>query len=239
MRQLFIFILLAAAISANAQDIIVKNDGESVKAFNLDIGADYVFYTLSKASDEAIHKLPKNEILVIRREDGTTVLMDQKAAPASAATEVGDASLPAIDIANYKGFLLAKGNVVYVESGATSYEQAGGKRLKELLQNDGFWHLAQREEQAHFIIKFRVSLEGRDHLVFYFLDKRERMKDKELRSIRNSRFGNGWTQIVTSESIDDNIVAANALYERIKKIQEKIVSTTNYQKGWFNLFYME
>lgn len=148
-------------------------------------------------------------------------------------------AMPTVDITQYHGFLMAKGNVVYVEAGATEYERVGGDRLRKLLAKDGFWQVAASEEQAHFIIKYIVNLQGQDHVEFYFLDRRNRLTNEELMKFKRSRFGNGWKQLFTSEDNNDNIKAAETLHERIKKIQKQIESAKNYQSGWYKLFYQE
>ena len=149
------------------------------------------------------------------------------------------AELPVVDIEQYKGFLLSKGNAVYVEIGPTDYEKAGGERLKEQLARDGFWQLAPSEEQAHFIIKYIVNIQGHDHVEFYFLERRNRLTEREMRSFKVSRFGNGWKALFTSENISDNLLAADELFKRIKQIQAKIQSESNYRKDWYKLFYKE
>ena len=65
-------------------------------------------------------------------------------------------------LANYKGFLLAKGNNVYVYCEGKDYEKAGAEALRKLLKNDGFWNVVDRMQEAHFTINYLVSLRGRD-----------------------------------------------------------------------------
>jgi small nuclear ribonucleoprotein (snRNP)-like protein len=65
-------------------------------------------------------------------------------------------------LANYKGFLLAKGNNVYVYCEGKDYEKAGAETLRKLLKNDGFWNVVDRMQDAHFTINYLVSLRGRD-----------------------------------------------------------------------------
>ena len=242
MRRIILALLLGFSLNNQAQDIIVKNDGESLKAYNLEISGQSVFYTLTEAQDDTLHKLSKSDILIIKKADGTKIQFegDMPSKPAeTASVQYGNPNLPNVDIANYKGFLLDKGNAVFVVSGPTSYEQAGANRLRELLSKDDYWQLAANEEQAHFIIKYYVIIKGQDHLEFYYLDRRNRLSPKEMRDFYISTFGNGHTAITTSENDDDNIVAAGKLFDRIKRLQEKLDKVNNYKKGWYKLFYQE
>lgn len=243
MRSLsFITFLFCLALNIQAQDLIVTNDGVSIKVYNLEISGQSVFYTLGKAENSTLYKMAKSDILIIRKQDGTKLQFDgdaQQPVTSTISTPSGKTNMPVVDIANYKGFLLQKGNAVYIASGQTSYELAGAARLRELLSQNGFWKVADTEEQAHFIIKYVVHLEGQDHLEFYFLDRRNRLSAKEIRNFKYSSFGNGQKQIFTSEDKDDNIMAAGEMYERIVKIQEKISEETNFTRGWYGLFYQE
>ena len=235
----FISFLFCLALNIQAQDIIVTNDGESIKVYNMEISGQSVFYTLGEAPNSTLYKKAKSDILIIRKQDGTKLQFDGDAQQPATSNVSAQSNMPVVDIASYKGFLLKKGNAVFVASGQTSYELAGAARLRELLSKDGFWQVVDTEEQAHFIIKYIVHLEGQDHLEFYYLDRRNRLSDKEMRSFKYSRFGNGEKQIFTSEDKDDNIMAAGQLYERIVKIQNKISKETNFTRGWYGLFYQE
>jgi len=61
-------------------------------------------------------------------------------------------------LAGYKGFLLAKGNSVYVYSGSSKTEVAAAEVLKEYLKKDGFWKVVDDMHQAHFSINYLVNL---------------------------------------------------------------------------------
>lgn len=66
------------------------------------------------------------------------------------------------NLANYKGFLLAKGNNVFVYSENEKYETAAAKDLKYFLKKDGFWNVVDDIVDAHFTISYIVDLQGRD-----------------------------------------------------------------------------
>lgn len=66
---------------------------------------------------------------------------------------------------NYKGFLLEKGNNVYVYCDNDKYGKRGADRLRSLLIKDRFWNVVDRMEDAHFTINYGVTLRGRDKLL--------------------------------------------------------------------------
>lgn len=63
---------------------------------------------------------------------------------------------------NFKGFLLAVGNNVYVRGGETNYEQAAVQELRKQILIDGYWNVVYDIREAHFVIDYFVDLEGRD-----------------------------------------------------------------------------
>lgn len=72
MKKIGLFLtFLFSALLLSAQDIIVKNSGETIKAYNLEASGTSVFFQLSAEPDAPLQKLPKTEILVVRKADGT------------------------------------------------------------------------------------------------------------------------------------------------------------------------
>ena len=63
---------------------------------------------------------------------------------------------------NYKGFLLAVGNNVYVRGGDYDYEQAAVQEFIKQILIDGYWNVVYDIKQAHFVLDYHVDLEGRD-----------------------------------------------------------------------------
>ena len=69
---------------------------------------------------------------------------------------------------DYKGFLLEKGNNVYVYYGNSDgdknaeYDKEGAMVIRTLLKKDGFWNVVDNMNQAHFTINFSVITKGRD-----------------------------------------------------------------------------
>lgn len=63
--------LLATYGVLNAQDVIITKSDEMIKAFNLEIGNNAVFYQASQAKDAPILKIAKSDIFIIKLEDGS------------------------------------------------------------------------------------------------------------------------------------------------------------------------
>ena len=115
-----------------------------------------------------------------------------------------DQNAPAIaspvDLSDYHGFLLAKGNQVYVTSGEPDYEIAGAQELIKQISIDGFWTPVNRLDQAHFVIEYHVNLEGRDKAYITLHDPQN-----------NWVCSKTWTK-GASESVSENREVARSLY---------------------------
>lgn len=80
MKKISLFLtFLFSVLLLSAQDIIVKNSGETIKAYNLEVSGTSVFFQLSAEPDAPLQKLPKTEILVVRKSDGTKLDFDAPA----------------------------------------------------------------------------------------------------------------------------------------------------------------
>lgn len=78
-------------------------------------------------------------------------------------TQSGNTEIQSADlVSNYKGFLLEKGCNVFITSDDHHYEQAGAQELIKQIMIDGFWNVVDDINQAHFVFKYYVNLEGRD-----------------------------------------------------------------------------
>lgn len=68
-------------------------------------------------------------------------------------------------LSEFTGFLLAKGNNVYVYSDDSEIGLAGANELKELLEADGFWNVVDNVNEAHFTIYYFVNFKKRDKAI--------------------------------------------------------------------------
>lgn len=75
---------------------------------------------------------------------------------------IAQSSNEGVSVSEYKGFLLEKGNSVYVRvsDNDETYERAGCQELKRLLKEDGFWNVVDEEANSHFEISYQVVTEG-------------------------------------------------------------------------------
>lgn len=73
MRIATVFVVLLSAMMAMGQDIIVTNDGDTIRGFNIEIGPKTIFYQLSQEENAETKRIDKKDILIIRMADGTKV----------------------------------------------------------------------------------------------------------------------------------------------------------------------
>lgn len=119
---------------------------------------------------------------------------------------------------NFKGFLLQKGNNVFITSGDATHEQAGVQELIKQTIIDGFWNVVDNIDQAHFIIKYVVNLEGRDK-AYLFISTPKGEIEKELDSQG------------TSESSNENHEIARSMYKKNIMPLYKQIESQKYPKN--------
>ena len=76
---------MLSMIAANAQDLIVKQDGETIKAYRTDVGNNAVYYRLEDNDKAPILTINKSDVLIVKLQDGTKINMDDT--PKKATTE--------------------------------------------------------------------------------------------------------------------------------------------------------
>lgn len=130
-------------------------------------------------------------------------------------------------LADYKGFLLAAGNNVYVyctnsdsEYASTDdkYTNAAKSVLVGLLKKDGFWNVVEQMNDAHFTINYVVDTNGKDRTSFSVSSWRS-----------NGRFLFGSSG--GNENVNDNISRASIFYQKyIVPFQKRILKGTVSKK---------
>ncbi len=141
-------------------------------------------------------------------------------------TQSGDTGMNSADLtsnySNYKGFLLEKNCNVFITSDDHSYEQAGAQELIKQVMIDGFWNVVEDINQAHFVLKYYVNLEGRDkaHII-------------AMTPKGDSKLELGSTG--SSESVSENREVARNLYLAHLMPLYKKIETKKYPKP-FNEF---
>ena len=108
-----------------------------------------------------------------------------------------------LDLSNFHGNLLAKGNSVFINmEGLTPAELSGARELMKQVSIDKFWKLVTTRDQAHFVLEYHMSTAGRDHA---WLEIRSRDNSIICKNMSGNYRG-------TSESIGENRDVARKLY---------------------------
>ncbi|MBQ9339882.1 MAG: hypothetical protein IJS13_06060 [Paludibacteraceae bacterium] len=243
--------LIITIVAANAQEIIVKNDGSVINAFRTDYSGQVVYYQLQDSDDAPIFRISKEDILVIRLADGTAItpntirtVQETAQSPNSAAQNVNESKFPDIDLTTYHGFLLDKGNCVYVTyNSKVDYEIETVEAIKQSIRENGLWQVVDKPSQAHFVLQYNVCLIGRDLAYIVFRPRKDYEKTPFLDF--------GWSDRTkdqfficgmeyASEDISENINVGQTLithilqnYKEILQSEEFIecVKTGNYKKS--------
>lgn len=82
---------LSAGSSAFAQDRVITKGGEVMEVYNVEISEKYIFYNKDKSKDSAFERMDKESVLMIKRQDGSTINLYE-----SAKAEEAPAAKPAV-----------------------------------------------------------------------------------------------------------------------------------------------
>jgi len=76
-RLLLVCLYVLSVFVMEAQDLIVKQDGETIKAYRTDIGNTTVYYRLEDNENSPLLTIPKSDILIIKMQNGTKIVIDE------------------------------------------------------------------------------------------------------------------------------------------------------------------
>lgn len=226
-RSVLFLLVLVAVTSAKAQDLIISKQGDPVKAWNIEISDKYVFYTTAPDDGAQIQRLPKGDILMIRRADGTAETLNDVASSADNVAKNNIPDSPVIDEKDIHGSLIAEGNCVYIPTDSPlEYEKAGQQRLLEFVQKWGYWKVVAKPEQAHFILQFTTQTSGED---ISMLIIRPRKFYAAHPTLSRSGFSGSWTNakgevgvtanwIKSNENVGENVIKAELLADHLKRM---------------------
>lgn len=235
-KALALFLLLLSSAVSFAQDVIIETSGSRTEAKILTINDAEISYKRFSNLNGPTYTKRIEKIARIEYENGDVDVFGALAEIEG--NMFGDASLPDLDYDSYKGFLLDKGNVVYIPDAETEYEQMAVQYLRKRIASDGFWKLAVKKSQAHFLIVYEVELKGRDKVKQTYLQRMDPYTKKELAMLRSSNlYGDylfGGRYIKTSENPNDNVEAAKKLYQYILDIQKNI--DQKKKDHWHSMF---
>ena len=168
---------------------------------------------------------PAESLTIVISGIETTISMDNVAIVESNITTSANINEPLVELQavpledplkDYKGFLLEKGNNVYIYYANSDgdknakYDKEGATVIKTLLKRDGFWNVVDNMNQAHFTINYCVITKG---------------ADKSALTISSWRTGkiHFLANESTNEEITKNNVVAQHFYKKaIKSLQNKI-----------------
>lgn len=66
-------LLVLFSVGLKAQDLIVTQKGETIKAYRTDVGKKMVYYQLEDTDEAAVLKIQKTDVLVVKMQDGEVI----------------------------------------------------------------------------------------------------------------------------------------------------------------------
>lgn len=69
---------LGFASSLLAQDVLITQEGDAHKVYDIEIGGSSIFYKLENTPEAAIQKINKSQVLMIKYQDGRKVIMGEE-----------------------------------------------------------------------------------------------------------------------------------------------------------------
>ncbi|MBQ8361988.1 MAG: hypothetical protein IJX44_08605 [Bacteroidaceae bacterium] len=69
---------LGFASSLLAQDVLITQEGDAYKVYEIEIGGSSIFYKLESTPEAAIQKIDKSQVLMIKYQDGRKVIMGEE-----------------------------------------------------------------------------------------------------------------------------------------------------------------
>lgn len=86
MKKLVIIAVLIISATTMAQDIIITKDGDPLKVWGLEVSNSAVFYRESEAEDAPIKRIKKEDLLMIKYQDGRKEVIESSPATVPQAT---------------------------------------------------------------------------------------------------------------------------------------------------------
>lgn len=156
----------------------MTKDGSIIKAKVSAVGTAEIKYKKWENQNGPSYALAISDILAITYQNGEREVFDEpintgnRLSPQQGQMTAGvnhvSSNYPNIDLSQFHGLLIARGNCVYVAANTTEdWDLWGVERIKTQLKQLGLWTVVDRPEQAHFILQFGLCLEGADQAFFY------------------------------------------------------------------------
>lgn len=241
-RLLILFAtLLIASEVIYAQEIIVKNDGSVINAYRTDYHGSVIYYQTEDTDAGAIYRIKKEDVLVIRFSDGRAITpnVEQPAQTNEAGNKTfvnEENTFPDIDLTDYHGFLLDKGNCVYVACNSkVDYELAAVDIIKQAIKENGLWKVVDKPSQAHFVLQYNVCLSGRDHGRVHFRPRDNYLQVPYL-DFSGGRNPAGGSQYflcgleLSNEEVGVNVTAAQSIITRVLQHYKEILESAAFME---------
>lgn len=78
LRILSIAASLSLGFALHAQDVLITQEGDAHKVYEIEIGGSSIFYKLENTPEAAIQKINKSQVLMIKYQDGRKVIMGEE-----------------------------------------------------------------------------------------------------------------------------------------------------------------
>lgn len=208
-----LFLLIAfislAAVAQNKQVKVSLRNGTTIEGEVKEFDAlDHI--TIIVGGVETT--IPMSKVAYVSNIGEQTQRATESVAETTRSTEV----ITEDPLKDFKGFLLAKGNNVYVESSNSdknkdaSYDKEAAMVFRAMLKKDRFWNVVNNRYQAHFVLHYRVNTQK---------------SDKCQLTISSRKTGKSYflAGSKTNESaLKNNIIAQDFYNKEIKSLQKKI-----------------
>lgn len=154
MKKLLVFILILLPLLTNAQNkrsLLKLKDGTEIKGIIKAIDpTDAVTIAIGGIDT----KIKMSTIASIEDLDDITIIQEEPT-PAIDKQVIIEKVVVEDPLKDFKGFLLAKGNNVYVyyantdQDAEAKYDKAGAAVIEGMIKSDGFWNVVDNMQEAH------------------------------------------------------------------------------------------
>lgn len=217
-KYIISFLLLFFVMpNVNSQNLIYLLNGERIK----------VQRVVNMRGDKIVYVAGDTEFEI--EKDQVAYVLHSKLGKL-AINEIPNQNHEVLDLSNYKGFLLSKGNNVYIPTDSyADYELSGAIELKRLIEQDSVWNVVDYRDMAHFVIEYKVNLSGLDKAYITIsnqdysikMSSRNPFVRSSVKSATVKLYKNYWCR--TNENTWKNTLAAQKIHESfIKTIYEII-----------------
>lgn len=165
---LILYLFFESVVPCLAQDIIVLTDSTRIEAKIFKINKTELEYKKLSYLDGPSYVLTLTDIARVEYPNGDIESFEKEKVLIEESTPkkkiIDKKEIYDKYIANYKGNLLKRGNLVYVKPADSNlrYEVEGAKELVRQITISKVWKVVPSADIAHFIIEYHLETKGRD-----------------------------------------------------------------------------